>query len=410
LEPPLCVAALSLGKADESLEMTRRRMLDIEKTFRMAHQEFLTKRPNLRSGEASATHKWMSENLALLANQFPSFQRKDAVSAATNFIERQDDLVRYLLCSAFGTVWTLELSPEDYGRIRREIFSSSIAEDLGVTDLGGELEHFKKHTVLGMDAIARFSSELEHEFREVHQRPEVFQVTAFIEPVKSRLVFVGRTEKIEGATVWLGGLFLYQAWTGYITEVLEEAALGLKSIRLAPSTNSLTKSKLAKLSEEEMASLVQDTDRIKRLIETVDGAISRIRGTYESATNFHETLLSLVSDETFEIGLYKPILSANEIQLRTAEDRIKEFEEEFRRISKELLASSASVTEECSRRGSTRATTGRDELRSVRRFIASLFHGGGQRTHSLVFDEQVRLMFATTRLVYGVVEGSDIVV
>jgi Asp-tRNA(Asn)/Glu-tRNA(Gln) amidotransferase C subunit len=261
-----------------------------------------------------------------------------------------------------------------------------------------------------MDAIAKFSSEIEKEFRTIHQRPEVFQVTAFIEPVKSRLVFVGRTEKIEGSMVWLGGLFLYQAWTGYIMEVLEEAALGLKSIRLARSATSLTKTKVMKLSEEELDSLVQDLDRIKRLIDAVNGAVSRIEGTRESAMNFHETLVSMVSDETFEIGLYEPILSANEKHLGMVENEVKEFKEEFRRIAKEVAATAASITDECSRRASAKGASGPNEFRGIRKLVATWLQVGGQKPRSSVYDEQVRLMFATARLVYGVVEGSDIVI
>jgi hypothetical protein len=119
LEPPLCVAALKLGKVDQSLEDMRGEMRRIEQSFRSTHREFVERH---RGAEAFPTKKAMSDNLVQLAGQFPPAERKRARSIASQFLKRQDKNVGYLLQSAFGTVWTLELSPGDYTRIKRMIF------------------------------------------------------------------------------------------------------------------------------------------------------------------------------------------------------------------------------------------------------------------------------------------------
>jgi len=405
LEPPLCVAALKLGKVNQSLDAMRGEMQRVEQDFRSLHYDFVESNPV--SDLATQRKRMIAETLVQLATQFPPQERRRASLTVSGFLRKQNDAIAILLQSAFGTVWTLGVSPGDYKRIRREMFPSLVAEDLGLTDLPSELEAFKKRTVLGTEAMAHLSSEIEEESREVYKRPEVYQLTAFIEPMKSRLVFVGRTDKVEGAVVWIGGLFLYQAWTNYIGEVLGDAALGLSSIGQAPSV-SLTKTQVGGLRDEELALLENDLTRFEVLTATVEEAMSKIESTFESALNFHETLTSLVSDETFDIGLYRPILNANSRHLEGVRDRIERFQAEFRKVSQRLAASTAEVRQEKSRRTSTRARAQSGLRRLVER-VAPLNWFAGRPSRTSIYDAEVKLIFATFRLVYGVVMGSDII-
>jgi len=249
---------------------------------------------------------------------------------------------------------------------------------LGGANLGSELEDFKRHTVLGPEAIAQLSSEIEEESKEVSKSPEVYQVTVFLEPMKSRLVFVGRTDKVEGSVVWLGGLYLYQAWTGYIGGALEDATLGLRSIRLAPSI-SLTKAQASKLQEDELEELKLDFERIEKLTKIVEEGMTKVESTYESAMNFHETLCSLVSDETYDVGLYRPILRTNGKHLEGVRDRAKEFQTEFSKVSKKLAASKEVIDGEYSRRASEAKSPRRQGLRKfVAGFPPLKWIGAGQ--------------------------------
>lgn len=406
LEPPLCVAALKLGKVDQSLDAMRGEMQDVERAFRSFHRDFLSKNPV--SMEASPAKKAMADYLVRLAGQFDRRERSQALSAASEFLRSQDNTVATLLESAFGTVWTLEVSPGDYKRIKREIFPGLVAEDLGLTEFSRELQDFKKHTVLGPEAIAQLSSEVEEESKEVYRNPEVYQTTAFIEPMKSRLIFVGRTDKVAGSVVWLGGLFLYQAWTRYVGGLLDDAALGLKSISLAPSV-SPTKTQVRGMTNDELVLLGGDIERMEALAKTVEEAIPKIESTLESAKNFHETLTSLVQDETFDIGLYKPILNVNGKHLEGVEDKIKKFKDEFGKAYKKLTASAVEIREERDRRTAARTAEKQSRVRTVGQRVASLKWVSAGQTHTPTFDAQVRLHFAASRLVYGVVLSSDVI-
>jgi len=402
LEPPLCVATLKLGKVDQSLEDMRGEMRRIEQSFRSLHREFILAH---RGSNAFPTKRAMAENLIQLAGQFPPDERKRAGAAVSRFLKRQDETLGYLLQSSFGTVWTLELSPSDYTRIKSGIFPSLIAEDIGTTDLPGELEEFKKQTVLGTDSLSRLSSEIEVESKEVYRKPEIYQVTAYLEPMKSRLVFVGRTDRVAGSVVWLGGLYLYQAWTSYIGSMLDDAAIRLRSIRLSRSAP-LTKAQISKLRDRELAILGRDFSRMEALMNMVNDAMSKIESTYESAVNFHETLDSLVSDETFDVGLYRPIMSSNSSHLEGVRDKLGNFRTEFEKVSKRLAALAPDVREERSRRASSNRSWFEVFTESVR---SSRLIGGSSRQRTPAYDAEIKQMFATSRLAYGVVIASDII-
>jgi hypothetical protein len=376
-------------------------MQKIEKSFRFLHREFLARNPVTKVAAKAA----IRECLLNLAGQFPSSERKAATTVVSQFLEREDDALGYMMQSAFGTVWTLELSPSDYKRIRREIFPSLIAEDLGGADLSGELEQFKRHEIIGSDTITQLASEVEAESREVYKAPEIYQITVLLEPIKSRLVFVGRTDRVEGSVVWLGGLYLYQAWIGYIGDALEDSALGLKYLRLA-HVASLTKTLVGKLRDKELEMLERDFRSFEGVTRIVENAIPKIETTYESALNFHETLDTLVSDETFDIGLYNPILRANAKHLEGVKGRIELFGSEFEKARKRIAADAAVVREERSRRLSEALSTKKGRLGGLVAKVHSWEWAGGP---SSTLGSEVKLMFTASRLVYSVAMGSDII-
>ena len=397
-EPPLCVAALKLGKVDQSLEQMRRDMLSAENSFKSMHYRFLSK--NLpHSSDESSDKKLLVSSLNALAGQFPPFERKQSMNEVSKFLKRQDTLMLYLLHSAFGAVWTLELSPTDYKRIRRELFPNLVAEDLGVAEFDGELERFKRHTVLGLDALSKLSLELDKGAGRVNRRPEQYQATAFIEPVKSRLVFVGRTEGIERSIVWLGGLFLYQAWAGYTREILYEASLGLRSIS---QSSALGKAQAAKLSSEDLNLLRGELDRITALKTVADNALSQIKSALYSAQNFHESLVSLLDDQNFDVGLYEPILASNSDQLEAVKDKIEDFGKDYLKTFEQISKTKLTI-EELSDKDDSKA-----ENKKGKTF--GLFgHGSEKRNHSSDYYAQVKLLYALTRLLYSVTIASDVI-
>jgi hypothetical protein len=404
-EAPLCVAALKLGKLDQSLDDVRRDMVSVEKSFRSVHDKFLLN--NLQSFSEEGSSKKPRELLIKLASQFPTFQKGDILKEATEFVGRQDKFLVYLLKSAFGGVWTLELSPDDYRRIRKELFPGLIAEDLGAIDLDWELEHFKRHTILGLDALAKLTSEQSKESSLVTRNQEQYQATAFIEPVRSRLVFIGRTEEIESSIVWIGGLFLYQAWIGLIGEVLYESAIGLAAINEAPYST-FGKQQIAKLSQSELQLLFEDFSDLEQLRNALVDSIARIRSSYQSAKNFHESLTILLGDLNFDVGLYKPILFTNQEHLKTVDDRITMFEGEFERAFDQLSKSRTILSEQLAKRTGTPQSSPSSSSSIFKKINFLIFRR--ERKYSATYYEEVRRMFGLVRLLYPVVLESDVVI
>jgi hypothetical protein len=349
----------------------------------------------------------MVSYLYMLADQFPRYQTKMARASVSEFLARQDQAVKYLLLAAFGTVWTVEIAPSDYKRLRREMFPTLIAEDLGESDLPGELDAFKRHVIIGSDAIASLSSEIEKESKGVYRSPEVFQVTAFLEPVKGSLIFVGRTDKVQGSTLWLGGMYLYQAWISYMRGVLDDGTLGLKSIWFAGG--SPTRSKVAKFSDDELRLIKTDLEHMETLVNTARKAMTRARSTYETASNFHEMMDSLLGGESFDVGLYRPILASNERHLEGVKERLDGFEEELERISKRFASFYGVVFEEYSKRISDVEPVKSWWGRLGEWITPTKWFGGPSKTRNVDFDAQVQMMYAAYRLMYGVVVGSDII-
>ena len=403
LEPPFCVAAIKLGKVDESLDATRASMSKVEQSFRSMHTDFLSRRGTFQS--ALEGKKVVSDGLVELSKQLSGEERERFVSGTADFVRRREQALRTLLLSAFGTVWTLELSPDDFRRIRKQIFPALVAEDLGGVDLPADLEAFKKRVVFGPDALAKLSSEIEDESSEVYKNPEVYQAAAFVEPIASKLVFAGRTDKIEGSVVWIGGLFLYQAWIGFINEALREGALGLQSVRALPAA--VTKLQAPKLASDELNFLKMDFERMNSLRNLVEESLTKVSSTYESAVNFHETLENLIEDEGFDVGLYNPILRANQDRLEGVKEQIDRFQREWARTFDKFSKTEATVTEEIVKRAS-KVTVAQKSPGLNFNSIMTWFRPS-RIVRSSPFEGEVRLMYSSNRLVYDVIAASDMV-
>lgn len=413
-EAPLCVAALKLGKVDQSLDQVRREMASVEKSFRSIHDKFLS--DNLRSSDQAEPTRKTRELLVSLAGQFPRAEARTAKKETSKFLERQNGYLVYLLESAFGDVWTLELSPDDYRRIRRELFPSLVAEEVGASHLGAELERFKKHTIVGLDSLARLSSEQGKESSLVAKNVEQYQATAFIDPVMSRLLFIGRTEGVERSIIWIGGLFLYQAWIGCVSEALYESAIGLRSINQATYGSPFGRLQISKLSESELLLISRDFDGLEQLRNTVIEAMARIRSSYQSAKNFHDTLTALLEDQNFDIGLYRPILLTNQEHLKSLDNKIGLFEEEFGRAFDQFGKVNSMLRERSKRVTETDGQTPRElpSFPSDTKLVPLLSAIGVTKTKNNKFSPtfylEVKRLFGAARLVYPVVLESDIVI
>lgn len=403
-EAPLCVAALKLGKISQSTDQLKKDLMSVERSFKSLHYKFVTK--NLRHfSESNHGVRTMQELLNEFANHFPSFEKRELLRQNHKFLERQDTLLEYILLSAFGTIWSIELSPEDYSRLGREMFPDLVAVDLGVIDSNGELEWFKKHTVLGLEALARLSSEVSEETSQVYMQPEIYQATVFIEPLNSRLMFVGRTEGMERSIVWLGGLFLYQAWSGYIKEALYEASLGLRSINL--QMNALAEEHLKELSDSDLMLLHQNFVQLEKIRAITEKALTHVKSSYQSAKNFQESIVLQLEEQSYNIGFYMPMLKANEANLEDLKERINDFQKEQTKALNRLITRVTAAAEMFDRRIEDKPPKEEEHFAD---FFKRITGKTGSRKYSVSCYSELRVMLALAHVLYPVIAASEIVI
>jgi len=188
---------------------------------------------------------------------------------------------------------------------------------------------------------------------------------------------------------------------GYMLETIGEAAVGLKSVRLLPSP--LTRPQTAKLTDGELSFLGSDFRTMDSLQKAVADGAAKIMSTYQSAKNFYDALQSLVTDEGFEVGLFLPILNANQKRLEGLGETLDRSEEEWAKTYDRFVRSKGIVEEEISRR---KAEPGSGKGRSFSRALAKF---RGDRPVTPAFEREVKQMYSAGRLVYDIISASDLV-
>ncbi|MDA4128795.1 MAG: PqqD family peptide modification chaperone [Thaumarchaeota archaeon] len=354
-DPPFCVANLSMGRAQQSLEALKANMQEVERGFRRMFTDFLAK--NQRGFQESAgiyaSGKLESTNLLKrLSEQISGYSGSEAKTAIHEFLIRQQKNILYLMHSAMSSVWVLELSPEDYKRMQTTIFPALLAEDLSRTDLYGDVEDFKKRTILGLDTIATLAAQLDQEVGEVHKKLGKYQATAFVEPIRSRLVLVGRTEELRKAQDKFGRLFLAQVWSGYFDDALKEAVLGLLVVRRAP-IYSLSKLSISKLHDKELLLLKENLRTFASLEPVVTKAVGELKVGHEESVKSLEEIKEIQGPmtEDFDVGFLDSIMKINLENLDSVMKRVETLEEEFTKLSRELKRIRELVEAEVESRG-----------------------------------------------------------
>ncbi len=339
-EPPFCVASLSMGRTQVSLEAVKAEMQEVDRGFRGVFTDFLAKNQK-RFQESAGIHapgKLESTNLLKrLSDQISGYSGSEAKTATEEFLIRQEKNIMYLMHSAMSTVWVLELSPEDYKRMQTTIFPALLAEDLSKTDLYGDVEEFKKRIILGLDTIATLAAQLDQEVGQVHKKLGTYQATAFVEPIRGRLVLAGRTEELRRAQDKFGRLFLAQVWSGYFDDALKEAVLGLLVVRRTP-THSLSKVSISKLHDIELLLLKENLGAFASLQPVLAKAVGQLKAGYEESVRALEEVKELQGPltEDFDVGFLESITNINLENLNSVKKRVETLEEEYAKLSREL--------------------------------------------------------------------------
>jgi hypothetical protein len=447
--PPFCIVRLKMGRALESLEEIRNEMRKVEGSFQREYSKFLSaehgrlqKAVGVRSpGKARAT-----EFLVKVSKQISSYSGPGSARSVSDFISQQERTMSYFLRSAVSSMWTLELEPDDYNRIRPDIFPAFLAEDYGETNLYGDVSEFKKHTVLGLDTMSELASSVEKESTGLGSRMSLYQATAFLEPIRGRLIFLGRTEELKRSPAKVARLFLVQNWSGYFDGLLKEANVGL-AIAERTVRHRLGPKAIGTLRDNEVAILRSNFSEFVSLSTVVFGAIQSIKTGHSLALRAHRDLSSLIDqgDEKVDVGYYKAVLDVNVESLGALGKRIGEFERGYERLYaeferlKKLIEDESAAREEGLARSRRRArrsylgvagATGAVVMAGVLGILSTLsvalgaagLNGGfavaylvwarGQsapsRIYTPAFESMETLLLSAVQSIYEVVSSSDI--
>jgi hypothetical protein len=253
------VVLLRLGSVDLPLSEIMRDIRKAELAFRSTYERFLLKRGRLLlrtlgaySQEKLRLTKFL-KRLAVQISRTPG--RKDSKTIVGELLRVQEATLTQLLLSTFGTACTLALSPEEYETAKKAWLPSQLIEDLSVTHLHGTMEQFRKNTVFGQESLTKLTNMIEQDVRKIFSHPEKYQASAIFEPIKNRLILLGRTGEIDKNLPNLGALFFYTAWTGYFNHALGEMSLRLKVVGKLAESLKYDKKRLEGLSDGEVATL-----------------------------------------------------------------------------------------------------------------------------------------------------------
>ncbi len=307
----LVYANLQMGGTSLPLSQVKLHFRKIERGFFQAYYEMIVEKTKglIQSLVAVPGSNGLHNLMRDMAEKAQPGERDLVKEALAEFLRRERENAGYFLASSFATVWTVELPPAQEYELLQTVIPSLFLEDLTMTCLPGEIEEFKRRTVYGLDSIASLASESSESRNNAVNSPEKSQLVAFFEPVRGRLIFIGRTERIEGNINTLGPLFTIQAWAGYLDNLLGDASLNLNSIVQSLSEVSPD---LATLRDGEVWTLHRAVSSLGALENGVHTALIAARDTVKPCKEKLKDLKKLFEpDRKSRIPLLSSVLALN---------------------------------------------------------------------------------------------------
>jgi len=332
-----CVTILRMGETRLALVQIREHLKRVESEFSSEYQKLITRHKGslLRSSGIYAPHKI---NLTTMFKQFGDESADAGNSAARSIVklckEKQNETLLYLLSSVFGTVWTIEVQPALEYDIQRELVPGLLLEDLTLTDLYNDAENFKKRLIYGFDSLAKLATEIDMGVRESLARSDEYQLISVLEPIKSRIVFVGRTEQIEKNIHAFAPLFVAQTWSGYLDNLLSETCYLLSTLK---RTNLPNAKEIKEMSIGELAVLRKDLSALRENQNLIEECIHKSQNNLAKANQSLKALkTTLKPSENFKIALLDTMFHVNVENLEKVPTRIKEFQKEWKTLCKRI--------------------------------------------------------------------------
>ena len=332
-----CIAVLRMGGTSLALVQIKEHLSQIENEFRSAYQNLITRHKETlqKSTGIYAPHKIkLTTMIKEIANEPVEAGGSRARSIVKICEEKQNETLLYLLNSTFGTVWTIEVQPALEYDIQRELMPALLLEDLTLTDLYNDTENFKKRVVYGFDSLEKLATGIDVGVRESLAHPGEYQLVSVLEPIKGRIVFVGRTEQIEKSIHAFAPLFVGQTWSGYLDHLLGETCFLLSALN---RTRLPSAREIRGMSTGELGVLAKDlsvfTENQKLIDKCAEESEKHLAKTKQSLQQLKNTFKS---SENFRIRLLDAIFNVNVENLEKLPSRIKEFRKEWKLLCKRI--------------------------------------------------------------------------
>jgi len=332
-----CVAVLRMGGASLAFTQIRDSLKRVEDEFSAAYMKLiLDHKDGLQKsiGINSPAKMKLTRLLEQVAAESASSGNSGALAVVKACEEKQKDAILYLLTSAFGTVWTIEVQPAHEYEIQREIVPAMLLEDLTLTDLHGDCENFKKRNVYGFDSLAELAEETEMGLKESLAQPQEYQVVAVFQPIKSRITFVGRTEQLEKKLHIFAPYFVAETWSGYLDNLLTETCYtlyALNKVRLpeAREMKEMSTGELTVLAND-LSEFGENQELVEKYIQGSENTLSRLN------QSLREVRDAIKPSDNFEIGLLDATFNVNLENLEALPSRIKDFRKGCKAVCKEV--------------------------------------------------------------------------
>jgi hypothetical protein len=332
-----CIAVLKMGGASLAYIQIEDSLKRVEDKFSAAYEKLiLDNKDRLQEsiGINSSAKMKLTRLLERVAAESVSSGNSGALAVVKACEDKQKEAILYLLTSAFGTVWTVEVQPADEYAIEREIVPAMLLEDLTLTDLYGDCENFKKRAVYGFDSLAELAEETEILVKESLAQPQEYQAVGVFQPIKSRITFVGRTEQLEKKLHMFAPYFLAETWSGYMDNLLTETCYTLyvlNKVRLPEARE------MKEMSTGELAVLANDLSEFWENRELVENCIQGSEDTLSTLDQgFLEVRDAIKPSDNFKIGLLDATFNVNVENLQALPGKIKDFRKEWNAVCKEV--------------------------------------------------------------------------
>lgn len=230
------VAVLHLSAAELALVQIKENLLNMERKFDKVYKRFVSRHKNeilQATGVLDSRDEGLYSLLMTMGEQASKAGTPEAKSIVTQIIDKQITTALYLLHSAYGKIWTVELPPELLHEMGEHLLPTLLVEDLSTTDLYDDVEDFKKRSIYGFDSLVKYAADTQRGLQDALSQPRKHQVICSFEPIRNRIIFVGRTERIDNSIESFVNLFVCQPWCGYLDNFLSEINLSLFALNSA---------------------------------------------------------------------------------------------------------------------------------------------------------------------------------